>query len=200
MPTCYPAPTMASTGKRGSSPDPKDPQSWLLASALCISGIQTQFQSPHKLAPIIRWKAVLSPHAPDCLFNGGVGSLSLSISLGVLGREEHFTRTQVVHCWRQKSAAKRGSLSCKTSSGKPKVLYIFLKNRCATCAAESSPSHIKQGTRRIYPRTPSMYVIIVLKPLHRGRLVMKSMDQRPNLLPGIGSGFNRPADAQILLL
>ena len=61
---------------------PKGPQRWWFASTLSIGRIQAQFQCPHNLAPIIRWKAVLGKHATDCLLNGAVGSLCLSISLG----------------------------------------------------------------------------------------------------------------------
>ena len=72
---------------------PKGLQRWWLASALCIGRIQPQFQSFHNLAPIIRWKAVLSQHLPNGLFNGAMGSLWLPISLGVVGRGEHCTRS-----------------------------------------------------------------------------------------------------------
>ena len=70
---------------------PKGTQRWWFASALCIGGIQTQLQGPHNLAPIIRWKTVLRQHAPDWLLNGVVGSLCLTISLGMVIRGEHCT-------------------------------------------------------------------------------------------------------------
>ena len=70
---------------------PKGPHSWWLAIALSIGRIQTQFQSPQNLAPIIRWQAVLSQHAPDDLFNSVVCSLRLPISLGVVDRGEYCT-------------------------------------------------------------------------------------------------------------
>ena len=60
---------------------PKGPQRWWLARALSIGRVQSQFEIPHNLAPIIRWKTMLSQQAPDCLFNGAVGSLCLPINL-----------------------------------------------------------------------------------------------------------------------
>ena len=75
---------------------PKGPQGGWCASALSIGRIQSQFQSPQDLAPVIRWEAVLSQHAPDGLFYGVVGYLRLPISLGVVGRGEHCTRTQLI--------------------------------------------------------------------------------------------------------
>ena len=75
---------------------PKGPQRWWCTSALSIGRIQPKFQSPYDLAPMIRWEAVLSQHAPDCLPNGAVGSLCLSISLGVVIRGEHCTLSYLV--------------------------------------------------------------------------------------------------------
>ena len=168
---------------------PKSPQSWWLASALGVGRIQTQFSSPQNLASIIRWKAVLSQHAPNCLFNHAVGLSPPSHPSGV-GRQRRTLHVSPT-CPKAKDPY-------HSKHHLAKVLITFSKNRCISCSVESSHSPIKQDTRCIYPRTPSMQVIIALKPLHWGKLIMKSMNQRPNLLPGIGSGFNRPAGTQVL--
>ena len=91
----------------------------------------------------------------------------------------------------------RGSRSCSTTCGTPKLHTIWSKNKCATDDAESSPSPPTIGISLTHLVSLSTIVNMPLNDPLSGRSVMKSIDHSKKRSAGLSIGYNKLAGAEV---
>ena len=91
----------------------------------------------------------------------------------------------------------RGSRSCSTTCGTPKLCTMWLKNKCATEEVESSPSPTTMGISLTHLVSLSTIVNMPLNDLLSGKSVIKSIDHTQKCSAGLSIGYNKPAGVEV---